>query len=94
MDQLLGEWNGNLGSLAVVFRFEMKENGDFAGFLDSPNQGAKGIPITGASFTDGKLQLKVKTINGEFNGQLSGNSLTGDWTQMGKTSPLTMKKKY
>ena len=93
MDQLLGEWNGKLGPMAVVFRFETKENGDFTGYVDSPMQGAYGMPITGASLTDGKLKLKVKTVNGEFNGQLSGNSLTGDWTQMGKTNPLTLKKK-
>ena len=89
----LEEWKGKLGLLTVVFRFETKEDGNFTGFLDSPIQGSYGIPITGASFTDGKLKLKVKTINGEFIGQLSGNSLTGDWTQNGRTSPLTLKKK-
>jgi hypothetical protein len=49
-DTLLGAWNGKLtipgGSLTVVLRFEMTEKGDFAGFLDSPDQGGYGIPVT------------------------------------------------
>ena len=57
MDQLLGEWHGNLGPLRLVFRFEMKENGDFVGFIDSPDQGAKGIPITQAALSDGLHKL-------------------------------------
>ena len=93
MDQLLGEWHGNLGPLRLVFRFEMKENGDFVGFIDSPDQGAKGIPITQAALTDGRLEIKVKAVGGEFSGQLSDNNLDGEWTQMGRSNPLTLTKK-
>lgn len=93
MDQLLGEWHGNLGSLRLVFRFEKKENGDFVGFIDSPDQGAKGIPITQAALTDGRLELKVKAVGGEFSGQLSGKSLTGEWKQMRISNSLTLTKK-
>ena len=93
MDQLLGEWHGKLGPLRLVFRFEKKENGDFVGFIDSPDQGAKGIPITQAALSDGRLEIKVKAVGGEFSGQLSGNSLDGEWTQMGRSNPLTLTKK-
>jgi hypothetical protein len=92
MDQLLGKWQGKLGPLTLVFRFEKTEKGDFVGFLDSPDQGAKGIPITEAALTDGRLELKVKAIGGEFGGQLSGNTLSGEWKQMGQSNPLTLTK--
>ena len=96
MDQLLGEWNGPLTiqglSLTVVFRFEMTKNGEFVGFQDSPDQGAKGIPVTEANLSDGKLTLKITSINGEFKGQLSGDKLVGEWSQMGMKSPLSLKK--
>ena len=92
-DQLLGKWNGKLGSLAIVFRFETKGKGNFVGYIDSPNQGARGIPITEATFTDGQLELKIKGVGGEYKGQLSGNSLSGKWTQMGRTNRLMLIKK-
>lgn len=98
-DQLLGEWNGQLTikaqqtiTLTMVFRFEMKANGDFMGFIDSPDQGATGIPITEASLSDGKLILKIKSLSGEFKGELSKDKIAGDWTQAGNSTPLTLNK--
>jgi hypothetical protein len=95
-DKLLGEWNGPLTmqgmSITVVFRFEMSKNNEFVGFQDSPDQKATGIPITEASLSDGKLTLKVASLNGEFKGQLSGDKLDGEWTQMGMKNPLSLKK--
>jgi len=92
MDQLLGKWQGKLGPLTLVLRFETAEKGNFVGFIDSPDQGAKGIPITEATFTNGRLELKVKAIGGGFGGQLSGNTLSGEWKQMGQSNPLTLTK--
>jgi len=96
IEQLLGEWNGPLtiqaSTLTVVFRFEMTKNSEFVGFQDSPDQGAKGIPITEATLSEGKLTLKIASINGEFKGQLSGERLDGDWSQMGMKSTLSLKK--
>ena len=71
----MGEWNGKLGPLAVVFRFEIKENGDFTRFLDSPMQGTSGIPITDASFTDGQLKLKVKGSMESLRGNCQATAL-------------------
>lgn len=89
---LLGKWSGKLGPLTVLFRFEKAETGEFIGFLDSPNQGAMGIPITEATLSGGKLTLKVNSINAEYNGQLSGNELVGEWTQVGNSAPLSLTK--
>jgi|GEM_PF-556753 len=97
MDKLLGEWNGPLtmptgGSIIVVFRFEMTKNSEFVGFLDSPDQGAKGLPVTEANLSDAKLTLKITSLNGEFKGQLSGDKLVGAFTQAGNSTPLTLNK--
>ena len=93
MERLLGEWQGKLGPLTLMFRFEKAEKGESVGFIDSPDQGAKGIPITEATLTDGRLELKIKSINGEFSGQLSSDTLSGEWNQMGQSNPLTLTKK-
>jgi hypothetical protein len=89
---LSGRWNGQLGPLTIVFRFETSEAGDFVAFIDVPNQKAKGIPVTDAGFSDGELFLEVKGISSEFKGQISGNELAGQWIQAGKSNPLTLAK--
>jgi len=98
MNQLLGQWNGQVtiqtASLTTVFRFEMSGNGDFVGFIDSPDQGAKGIPITDANLSDGKLTLKVASVSGEFKGKIASDKIVGDWTQAGlnASTPVTLNK--
>lgn len=93
MAQLLGEWRGEIGPLTLVFRFEKDKKGDFKGYVDSPDQGAKGIPITEAALTDGRLELKIKAVAGEYTGQLSGSNLSGEWKQPGVRNTLTLTKK-
>lgn len=90
--QLAGAWNGQLGPLALIFRFETSEKDEFLGYIDSPNQGATGIPITAASITDGKLSLTVQAVGGQYVAQLTDGKLDGNWTQLGQTNPLVMTK--
>jgi hypothetical protein len=92
METLLGKWKGKLGALTIIFRFERSKKGEFLGFLDSPDQGAEGIAFTEADLSDGKLILKVKLVNAEFNGELSKDSLEGEWIQGGMSNPLSLKK--
>ena len=92
MDQLLGKWKGKLGPMTLVFRFEKTENVEFVGFFDSPDRGVMGLPITEAALSDGRITFKVKKVEGEFSGQLSGNTLSGDWNRMGQSDHLTLNK--
>lgn len=92
MNQLQGKWNGEIGSLKVVFRFEETKDGDFVSFLDSPDQGAFGMPFTDAEFSDGELTLKEKNIHGEFKGKLSGDNIVGTWMQNGARWALSLIK--
>lgn len=79
---LLGKWSGKLGALKIVFRFETTDKGDFVGFMDRPDKGMKGVPITNANLSNGKLILKMESLGNEFKGQLSGDKLVGEWTQL------------
>ena len=96
MDQLSGKWTGKLTmpqtSISLVLRFEKTGKGEFLGFIDSPDQGAKGITITEANLSDGKLTLKIASIGGEFTGQLSDNKLDGTWKQGEMSNPLLLTK--
>lgn len=100
-DQLSGEWNGTLTmktiqtiSMAVVFRFETSKNGDFLGFVKTPEQGDAEIAITDANMSDGNLVLAVKAMGGEFTGKISGDKISGDWKQemAGSSTPLTLNR--
>ena len=85
-----GTWKGKLEItrpqgqkvvLNIVIRFGTSENGQYIGHLDSPDQKAMNIPITDASYADGKLMFKVDVVKGEYNGTLSGKTITGNWVQ-------------
>ncbi len=92
MNVLSGKWNGKLEAGMMAIRFEKKKNGDFVGYFDNPDPGKKGVPVTAAKLKDGKLNVKVASIKGEFNGQLSSEKFVGEWKQEGKTSPLSLEK--
>ncbi len=101
---LKGNWKGALEvtnpqsgqkvQLPLVIRFETNDKGEYLGYMDSPMQGAKGVAVTEASFADGKLVAKIALVQGEFNGTLTGNTLSGEWAQggAGRKTPLTLTR--
>jgi hypothetical protein len=96
MAQLSGKWQGKLvmpqRTLTLVFRFETSDDGEYIGFVDSPDQGNTSLKIVEAGFAGGELSLKTKFPRAEFKGKLNNGELTGSWQQMGGNMPLTMKK--
>jgi hypothetical protein len=78
-DQLRGSWVGELTiqtlTLAIVFRFEDNDAGEFVGFLDSPDQGANGIPVANIRLDDGALSFEVPQIAGGYAGTVSADAM-------------------
>jgi pimeloyl-ACP methyl ester carboxylesterase len=62
--------------------------------MDSPDQGATGIPVEEVIFKDNTLRLEVKSAGGVFEGKISEDFLVieGEWKQSGQTFPLTVKR--
>jgi hypothetical protein len=96
-----GTWEGTMQvtppqgqpvSFQIVVTFVTNQNGDTIGVIDSPTQHVKGIPITEATLDGGKLTLKADGVKAEYHGDLSGNTLTGQWMQGPLTIPLVLKK--
>jgi hypothetical protein len=82
--------------LSVHLIFILSNKDGFAvGTIDSPDQGAMGIPISFISAGENLLKIEVKLIPAGYNGKLSedGKTLTGEWSQGGKTFPLVLTKK-
>jgi hypothetical protein len=92
MKQLLGCWQGKFGPISVIFRFEQNAEGEFAVFVDSPDQGATGMPATTASLVDGNLSLTFASVKAEYGGKLIGDKIDGIWTQSGQTFPLSVTR--
>ena len=95
---LSGNWEGTLQittpqgqqiSLPLVLHIGTNGNGEMVGSIDSPSQHAKGIPMTEATSSAGKVVLKAGALNAEYHADLSGNTLVGQWMQGPSTVPLT-----
>jgi pimeloyl-ACP methyl ester carboxylesterase len=92
-----GTWRGTLkvaaAELHLVFHID-EQDGGLTATIDSPDQGARGIPVSNISFTDGELTLRARVIGGRYDGRLSDDtqSLTGKWRQSGRVFPLEMHR--
>jgi len=73
--------DGKVVSLPIVLRILADSEARYVGFIDSPSQGAKGIPVTEASLAGAKLDVKVASLLADYQADLSGSTLTGQWTQ-------------
>lgn len=91
-----GAWMGTLEAgavkLRVVFHIFNTEDGLMATF-DSPDQGAKGIPVTQVTRENASLKMQIKAIGGVFEGQIARDlsAIEGTWTQAGSL-PLVLKR--
>lgn len=94
-DLLRGSWVGALelpiGKLAIVFRFESDADGEFVAFLDSPDQGANGIPISNIELDDGHFEFRVTAVGGSYTATLADGRMDGTWSQ-GQDMPLVMER--
>jgi hypothetical protein len=93
----VGSWQGvlDVGStkLHVVFNIAQAAGG-LTATMDSPDQGARGIPVDNVTLADKTLSIEVKAIHGMYKGTLdaAGAKVTGEWTQGGHALPLNLAK--
>jgi len=93
-----GIWEGKLKvpgtELRIVFNISKNSDGALTSTMDSPDQGATGIPVEEVIFKDNTLRLGVKSAGGVFEGKVSEDFLVieGEWRQSGQTFPLTVKR--
>jgi pimeloyl-ACP methyl ester carboxylesterase len=96
--EIVGTWLGTLSvpgaELRIVFHITEAEDGTLSATMDSPDQGADGIPISEVMFAAGHLKLVSAAVNGEFEGDISadGSQIVGEWRQGGASLPLTVSR--
>lgn len=94
---LPGSWLGKIPinsiDLRLVFNLKLNEKDSLNATLDSPDQGAKNIPLGRVILKEKKLTILAPLLNGEYNGTISGDStIEGTWTQRGVNYPVNLKK--
>ena len=92
---LEGSWSGKLKvgamSLTLVLHLEQAD-GYVKASLDSPDQGAKGIPAYKEYLSDDSVAIKVESIGATYRAKLKDGKLDGTFSQSGMTFPLEMTK--
>ena len=92
---VIGDWSGTLDAgpahLRLLLHIKSGKDGTLTGTLDSIDQGANDIPISTASFKDGKLELNVAAVNGTYEGTVDKDEIKGTWTQ-GQPMELNFKR--
>ncbi|MEX2132273.1 MAG: hypothetical protein WD772_12390, partial [Pseudohongiellaceae bacterium] len=90
--RLQGPWHGKIGPLNAVFRFEQNAAGKTLGFMDSPDQAAMNIPLTSVTVDGNQMTLTIAALGGSYTAELGTDQISGQWTQMGQTLPLTLER--
>jgi len=95
---LEGHWSGTLGvgssKLHLILTISKTSGGDYAGQLNSKDQGAI-LPMSEITLKDDAVRFAVKPVGGAYEGTLSNDrmEIAGTWTQTGvPPQPLTFKR--
>src|SRR5690554_2050034 len=71
-DPIVGSWSGSLAvqpgvELTLVFHISAEDTG-YSATLDSPDQGAVGVPVPSVSFDGSTLRLELPSLAASFEG--------------------------
>lgn len=88
---LIGEWSGQLNvspqmSLKLVFRISV----DSTITMDSPDQGAYGIPTETVYLSNDSISVRVSKLMMSYTGHLTDNTIYGTFKQGAVELPLTL----
>ena len=92
-----GDWKGTLVAsgtkLDLILHISAK-GGALSATLDSPDQGATGLPIDSITLTGNSLQFEMKSLGAVYEGVFSadGTQIEGQFSQQGLRLPLTFKR--
>ena len=92
-----GVWEGTLQvggqRLRIAFHISTDKDG-LAATMDSPDQGATGLPVTSARREGDRLTLQMPNLGAKYQGAIAKDlsAIDGTFTQGGASLPLTLKR--
>lgn len=87
----MGYWKGCVASLPVIFNIKEAE-GVFLATLDSPQQGAKGIPCGDVVIKGDSIRIDMPALSARYAGLMRDDVIYGTFTQHGASLPLTLSR--
>ena len=95
-ENLKGMWSGSIDvgiKLRLVFHLEMDKAGNYTATMDSPDQNAKGIPVSDVLFRNDSLLLQMSALKASYSGKMVNDSvIKGVFKQGPATLSLELKK--
>ena len=92
---ITGQWNGVLSVQGMKLRivFHINKTGDgYTSTMDSPDQGANGLPVATTTFDGSKLSLSMPNIGMTYEGGFKTDSVVGIFKQGALSVPMTLKR--
>ncbi len=93
--EIVGQWNGILNvqgtQLHLVFNIS-KAGNIYTTTMDSPDQGAKDIPVTTTTFVENTLTMEVPAAKIVYVGKLENNEIVGDFKQGSRSLALKLTR--
>jgi fermentation-respiration switch protein FrsA (DUF1100 family) len=95
-DSWVGTWQGDLtvGPQVLPLVIHIAQGGEgLEATMDSPAQGATGIPVAAVEVVGPRLMLDVEAIQGRYEGDLRDDgTVEGTWTQGPTSLPLVLER--
>lgn len=91
-DRLVGKWEGNTANTRMVLRFELNDEGNLIALQDIPNRQLFSLPISDLVVDGQKLSMVVKGIAAEFEGEISSDAISGQWTMPSLQFPVELSR--
>lgn len=91
----VGVWQGKIQqALRIVVHVDAAADGALSAKVDSPDQGAMGLPVSKTMFVDDTLRLELANLGAEYVGRMSddGRTLAGTWRQSGQSLALDLAR--
>ena len=88
---ITGTWSGELNAGLQKLKLVLNLTDDGKCTLDSPDQGAKGIPATINFVSADSINVSVEAANASYAARLQDGELKGTFTQNGFKLPLNLK---
>jgi len=95
---IVGDWSGVLAiggvELHLIFHITEKD-GKYIATMDSPDQGANGIPASSTTYADGVLEIAIASAGLKYTGSIDPNSVNiikGNLNQGGRTFEIDLAR--
>ena len=94
---LQGSWLGKISvntmEIRLIFNLKLNDKDSLMATMDSPDQGAKNIPLGRVILRNEQFTIQAPLLLGEYKGSVINDStINGTWTQRGAGYEVNLKK--